>query len=732
MAIDPYAACPGGTGKKIKFCCDDLTGDLEQIDRLVEGDQVSAALEQVDRLAAKHPGRACLMATQVKLQLATRKFAEAAATSQAFLAAFPDNPLALGHASISDAIAGRIQEAAAQFDKAREAAGAEISTDLVRIAATLVQAAAQAGHTGFAQGLVEWMVDKSLGTAEDQRMLAAVVGSSGVPAALRTKVPLESAPADSPWQTDFDTGLKHAQAWRLGKALTAFRSLKGVAGQNRELFTNIAVLCEMLARPFEAAEAWLAVAGLPGTPPDDAVEATGRAIALETEADEDRSPTVPYERRSATLALGPEGAAALDLLEDKLRHDTHFEPAPFDRSQWTARGAVPPRSAWRVFETAPTADTPARLVATVLIFGKQTDQEPLATLQGFQPDVTTARGVLEPVLGVTFGPPLAATLPAATPTNWLRGAQFRTTPPAMSAAGTPAGQPSPVDTMLATESAALWRRFVESWPDTALPELLGKTPRAALADAGGARRVAALVSEGEATARSRDESAAWTSIRSRLGMPVPAPIESPRPLEAVPPLRWHRLDVAKVDLDQLRGVFVTALDAGFELAAERSARALIARPDSTPEDRWEAWSMLEERAASTVEKLDVIGHLREIATALKVSDGMIDVAELRVRLQRGDQAEIARLLDGLRRDHARDQKVLEALAQVLMEAGVDLPGMMAAQGAGGMPAGAIPAGGVPGGAAAAPAAPAGIWTPGSPQPQAPGQPAAKKTIWTPG
>ena len=57
MAIDPYAACPGGTGKKVKFCCDDLTGDLEQIDRLIEGDQISAALEQVERLAAKTPGQ---------------------------------------------------------------------------------------------------------------------------------------------------------------------------------------------------------------------------------------------------------------------------------------------------------------------------------------------------------------------------------------------------------------------------------------------------------------------------------------------------------------------------------------------------------------------------------------------------------------------------------------------------------------------------------------------------
>ena len=46
MAIDSYAPCPGGTGKKIKFCCSDLVGDLEQLDRLIEGDQITAALDQ--------------------------------------------------------------------------------------------------------------------------------------------------------------------------------------------------------------------------------------------------------------------------------------------------------------------------------------------------------------------------------------------------------------------------------------------------------------------------------------------------------------------------------------------------------------------------------------------------------------------------------------------------------------------------------------------------------------
>ena len=67
MAIDTYAPCPGGTGKKIKFCCSDLVGELDQLDRLIDWDQITAALDQVSRLQEKHPGRACLMATRTKL-----------------------------------------------------------------------------------------------------------------------------------------------------------------------------------------------------------------------------------------------------------------------------------------------------------------------------------------------------------------------------------------------------------------------------------------------------------------------------------------------------------------------------------------------------------------------------------------------------------------------------------------------------------------------------------------
>ncbi|MCE2727217.1 MAG: hypothetical protein LW698_10630 [Planctomycetaceae bacterium] len=734
MAIDTYAPCPGGTGKKIKFCCADLVGDLEQLDRLIEGDQISAALDQVRRLSDKHPDRPCLMATRTKLELGTKQFAEAAVSSQAFLTAHPENPLALGQAAVTDAVAGRVQEAAALFDKARITAlaagrtegGHDVSPELVRIAATLVQAGAQLGHVGFAQGIVEWLFDRGLGSDEERRLLAAIVGSAGVPPALRTKVRLAPTAADAAWRPEFDAALEHARQWRLSKALTAFRSLKSVAGESRELFTNIALICEMLARPFEAAEAWLAVAKLRDVSHDDAVEATGRAIALETEADPDRSPLVSFATAIAALAVGTgeEGTTALELLEDKLRHDSRCETAPFDRSSWVSRGAVPPRSVWRIYEPAAGGDRPARMLASLLVFGRQTDREPEAVLQGFAPDVAEARPIAEELLGCTFtGAETATGMPATPPTSWLMGGQFRmpaaeppTAPPA-------AGSPCLFDTLMARQQAALWSRFVDRWPETPLPELLGKTPRQALADAEGTRRVEALVAEGEATSRRRDAADAWTAVRQQLGMPAAAPIVEEKPLESVPPLRWHRLDMAKVDLDQLRGVLVTSVDAGFDRAAERAAEAVVARGDTTPEDRWEAYGVLEERADSTVRKLELLGELRSIAKALKANDGMLDVAELRVRLQRGDQADIMRLLDHLRREHTRDQQVLQAVAEVLMEAGVDL-NALAGRAAGGMPGATVP-----GMSAAAPAAePGKLWTPG-------GETAGggeKKTIWTPG
>ena len=741
MPLDPYSPCPGGTGKKIKFCCSELVGDLEQIDRLTEGQQYAAALAEVEKLTQRHPGKACLMAHRTRLQLATKKFAEAAAGSMAFLEACPDNPVALGQAAVTEALVGRMQEAMSLFDQARDKARAtaaetpatEVPRDLLRTAQTLVQAASQTGHPGCAQGIVEWLIDKSLGSEEERQALAAIVGQTGVPPALRTKMSFEPAPADSPYRFEFESAMKAAADWRLSKALATFRSLKGVAGESPELFTNTAILCEMLARPYEASEAWLAVAKLRATTPDDAVEATGRAIAMETEADPDRSPVVTITSIIAPLpaTAGETAGGGIERLEETLRHDGRFDVATFDRSAWVSRGAAPPHSVWRVYAPSAVAEQPDRLLASLMVFGRQTDREPEAVLQGFEPDVAEAKPMVEHLLACTFAPPVdtgRGRLPTTSPTAWLQNTQFRVKPGEVSKEPAAADGPSVIDRLLARQRQAVWDRFLELWPDTPLPELLGKTPRQAAAEPGKepARRVEAMISEGEAASRQPEASAAWTTVRGKLGLPAPTPIRSARPLEEVPPLRWHRVVLDGLDLDQLRVLFLTSLDAGFDLSAARAAEAIVSRPDSEPADRWEAYGLLEDRAETSLAKLEIIGKLREIAKTLHANDGMLDVAELRVRFSRADEGGIMRLLNHLQRDHARDQKVIAALAEVLGEAGVDLSALAAQSAAAQMQGG--PAG-LPIGGGQPSAADAGrIWTPGGEQ----GGAGEKKSLWTPG
>ena len=546
----------------------------------------------------------------------------------------------------------------------------------MRIAATLVQAAAQAGHVGFAQGIVDWLVDGSLGSEDERRLLSAIVGSSGVPPALRTRVRLEEPTGDSPWRAEFDVALAHARGWRLSKALTAFRSLKGVAGESRQLFTNIAVLCEMMARPVEASEAWLAVSRLRDVPRDDAVEAVGRALALETEADPDRSPVVRFVSRGATLSVpaGEEGTTAIELLEDKIRHDPNFDQAVFDRSTWVSRGAVPPRSAWRVYGAAAAGD-PGRLLATLLVFGRQTDREPEAVLQGFEPDVGAARPAVEALGGGQLHRRPRRSGPARDHAHQLAARQPVPHAAAGSAAGN-AGRRRPVGLRRDPRRAAL--RPVDPLPRGLARHAPAGTaredaPRGALRPAGrhagrGARhrrrghvapprRLRRLDGRAGQARHARGRRPSNRCVRSKTASRRCAGIGSP---------------MQRLGLDELRGVFVTALDAGFERAAELAAEALVARSDASPEDRWEAFGVLEDRATSSVRKLEILGELRDLAVKLRANDGMLDVAELRVRMQRGDEADSMRLFEHLRRDHSRDQQVLQALAEVLMEAGVDL------------------------------------------------------------
>ena len=94
MAIDAYSLCPGGTGKKIKFCCEDSVGELQKIDQMLEGEQFLAALKHVEDLLEKTPDKACLLSLKTMLLRATEQHEAAKQSAAVFLEKHPENVMA--------------------------------------------------------------------------------------------------------------------------------------------------------------------------------------------------------------------------------------------------------------------------------------------------------------------------------------------------------------------------------------------------------------------------------------------------------------------------------------------------------------------------------------------------------------------------------------------------------------------------------------------------------------
>src|SRR3954469_12605063 len=86
MAVNPYAMCPCGSGKKLKFCCTDLVGEIEKIHRMIEGEQPRAALRHVEQTLASHPGRASLLDLKATLEMSLGDLEAARQTVKQFVA----------------------------------------------------------------------------------------------------------------------------------------------------------------------------------------------------------------------------------------------------------------------------------------------------------------------------------------------------------------------------------------------------------------------------------------------------------------------------------------------------------------------------------------------------------------------------------------------------------------------------------------------------------------------
>src|SRR5580704_18751692 len=77
MELDVYAPCPCGSGKKVKFCCAPILGDMAKVARLQAGDQPRQALQILEKLEKSHPNNPFVSSKHAEILIGLQQFGEA-------------------------------------------------------------------------------------------------------------------------------------------------------------------------------------------------------------------------------------------------------------------------------------------------------------------------------------------------------------------------------------------------------------------------------------------------------------------------------------------------------------------------------------------------------------------------------------------------------------------------------------------------------------------------------
>jgi tetratricopeptide (TPR) repeat protein len=712
MAIDLYAPCPCGSGKKLKFCCSDLVADIEKIHRMIEGDQPRAALHHAEQTLAKHPGRASLLDLKATLEMSLDGMEAAGATVREFLRVDPKNASAHACQAMFLAATERGSAAVQPLQRALELMDREMPQRVFEAIGVVGRALLSEGQIVAAQAHL-WL-HVGLAPAKDSRALELLVNLnhySGMPLLLRDHMRLRDWPEGVSWKAEAEQASRLAALGKWQTAVEMIDRLGTTHGADATLVYNRTVLGGWLADDRALVAGLHAYAQLE-VPLDDAVEAEAIAQLLDSQLKEKLLDSVSREYRITDM----------DRLVERLTSDRRVQAFEVDPAEFAGSDKPRPRHTFVLLDRPLPAtgdgitrhDVPS-LGGVISIFGRQTNREErleLTTDHGPTFDKTLA--ALAEIAGDALSEMseervVGSTTPTEQALNWRW--HF------------PADTPAAVRRRLIAEERHI--AMVERWPDVARPGLGGKTPREAAGDPNWLIPLMAAVLILEQGSNNRGDGTSIAVLRDKLGLPQPESIE-PQGMDVahVPMVRVPRLKLEVVSDEELvqlyrRSVLVAARAATVKLAREALSRPSMAE-QIPPADAYRRLIAAEDDDARA---LALIEEARERFEAAGESTAPWDLAELELHISNGNGEQAQAMLARIEQRHMDDPQVASAVYQLLYEAGVIRPeDMAAARGAADEP---VPA--MAGGGGAEPRSDSKIWTPDSDRPAS----GKKSTLWTP-
>jgi len=707
MAVDPYAPCPCGSGKKLKFCCSDLAPEIEKISKLVSSEQPHAALKHVEHLLAKEPNRPSLVDIRAMLELSLNELAAAEKTIAHFLAIAPENAAAHGQGAILAAARGQTDDAVAKLQDALERTDNSMPQ-------RVFEAIGEVGHAllldgDFVAARAHLLLYAGVAPEGDDRAIELLLRlnlQGGLPLLLRDNLVLAEPP------TKFATATKAAfeEANRLARrglwrrAEAEFAKLLNEINPEPAVVYNLALVRGWLGDDARFAEGLHQYARL-HVPLDDAVEAEALAQLVDPRLDEPKLASV-----RVTYPLVNEDAAAERLASDKRIERYELDPETLDEDE-----AMRPRSTYLLLDrTIPPSgaelklDDAPNVLAFLSVYGKRTDRE--ARLE-----VTTDRGehfdlvkrLIAEILGDAAGPDQETEVVAEKSAS-EEALSWRWRLP----------DDTPPELRRRLLSQRRRKAILEDWTAAPRAALGGLSPREAAARP--EMRIALLASVQiiEQAAVDPGERALFQQLRDQLGLPRTETIDPANvDWDRLPLTRIPRLDLAQAPADRLMQLFNRAAMSGAGVATLALAEEIVSR-DTLDAGVGPVYRQLIRSEPDPDRALEWTARAKEWAAKAKQPGGEWALLELEVQIERGDPMGVQTALNDIQANYLNEPGIADATYRLLYTAGLLAP--LGAQA------------GAPGPAPLdAPAAtPSRLWTPGQ-EATAANAGAAKPAIWTP-
>ncbi|MDR3234007.1 MAG: hypothetical protein LBT46_10165 [Planctomycetaceae bacterium] len=672
MPFDPYSLCPGGRDKKIRFCCNDLLKEIEQIERLLESNQSGACLSYIESIEKEHYGCACLTAAKLSVYRLENRWQDALPLAKAFHEKEPDNPVASAEYALALAVTGQAKTAVSVLIDAYESAKEGTAHSAV------INAALQVGATLLLYGQVLPVTAignqlKHFPSVQEQAnaLLYRASSLSDVPLLLRDLMFEENCPGDFPGKKDFDDASALIGLMRWKSALTKLEPLTKYADRWSGIWRNVAAVRFWLLENESGKEALKQYTLLPNVPLEDAVDAATTLLLVNAE---------PLGDSTNILQIEYPITDAEKAFEKMLSAPVFYRIEVPQRDPNTASPNVPPPKGGFVLldkpfpkDTEVTLQNAASQQAACLLFGKETDREARLIVSSL---LEEKRFEVEKQLAEVLGDTVQ------TAGNVLERRPFSQSVSLVQYRFRFSSETMPdAETVQKLQQDYYAAVFIGNWCQLPLGLLDGKTPNEAAKELQYRVKLLAAIQYLELMMDAELGNTVCNDLRQTLGLPVLGTIAVPDSsdyltvFDGLPVWRWYRLDAEKVPTEALMEGLQIAGVMKEPRASVRFAKELLNRPmDSMPfEARLLAFESLLETATAAgdiEEALLWIDRGRNESAAHNIPDAAWCLHEIPLRLHLGQGERVQQLVSYIVKTYKNDANVMQALRDLYVQLGV--------------------------------------------------------------